>query len=133
MGNLQPVDSRGMTIVRTIITLDLIPPAAVSDGWQRLSLGIGVFSQEAFAGSVFPDPDVAGDRPPRGWLYRTMRAVPGAAAMTNAAPVHIEVDVKGKRKVDDGELAIVFDNDPIDGTAFSIRVIGLVRAVFLMP
>ena len=69
MSDLDSRDSEGMTAVRTILELSVTPPPAVSDGYMRLDLGVGVVSQEAFLAGIVPDPDVVLDRPPRGWLY----------------------------------------------------------------
>ncbi len=133
MGGMAPVDSRGLTATRTIVGLSLVPPTAVSDGVQIVSLGIGVFSQEAFVAGIFPDPNDSNDRPPRGWLWRDRIAVPGAASMVGGQLIRLSSDVRGMRKVDDGELALIVNNDAGDGTTFSVQVIGIVRIVFLLP
>ena len=133
MGGISTEGSRGMTVVRTILTLSIIPPVAVSDGHQRMSMGIGVISQEGFGAGVVPDANSVLDRPPRGWLWREQLVCVGAASMVSHAPAVFRADIRGKRKVDNGELVIIIDNDPIDGTAFGVRVVGMIRIVFLLP
>ena len=133
MGSFSVAEASGFTAVRTIIELTFLPPTAVSDGYQSCEFGIGVMSQEAVVGGVFPDPDTPTDRPARGWLYRGAVAVAGAASMSSHAPVHVSKDIRGSRKVDNGELMAIFDNNVIDGTFFSITVVGLIRVVFLYP
>ena len=133
MAGLTASDSRGLTVTRTIVSLTLLPPVAVSDGYQGAFVGIGVTSQEAFAASIVPDPNNAFDRPPRGWLFRAARTVIGAAALVPYSPQMIEVDIRGKRKLDNGELFLAVNNDAVGGTPFSLTVRGFVRVVFLLP
>ena len=133
MGGMSQIDSRGLTVARTIVRLSFLPPVAVSDAIQGLHFGIGVVGQDAFAASAVPDADVDGDRPPRGWIIRDSVAVPGAASMTNAAPVRVELDIRGMRKVDDGELVLIMDSVAISGTPFIVRAFGIIRVVFLLP
>ena len=127
------IESRGLTATRMIMSMSLIPPTAVSDGFMNMHIGVGVVGQDAFAAAAVPDADVAADRPPRGWLYRDQRVVAGAAGMSSHAPVHVMADVRGSRRVDDGELILIMDSVAIDGTAFAVRAVGLVRVVFLLP
>jgi len=132
MGGMTIIQSRGLTATRVILALNLIPPTSVSDGYQNVDFGIGVVAQEAFGSNILPDSDEATNRSPRGWLYRSQRVVAGAASMVSHAPVFVGADVRGKRKVDDGELLFIVDSNPIDGTAFTVQCVGLVRVVFLL-
>ena len=132
MGGNTPDVTRGWTSARVVLDLSIHPATAVSDGFQQLTLGIGVMSQEAFTAVVFPDANIGADRPARGWLYRNNVSVAGAAAMVSHAPIRITADIRGKRKVDNGELVMVLNNTTIDGTAFMVRVNGLVRVLFLL-
>ena len=130
MTGVAPVNMRGMTLIRTILTLDCFSvTTAGAWGVQILSIGIGVASQEAFAAGVFPDPNTMTDKPPRGWVYRTSRCVAQNGA---SAPVIMEIraDIRGARKIENGELYIVVDNDPIVGTTFTARVQGLARTLY---
>ena len=133
MGGLAPVDTAGLTVVRTILSVTLVAPSSVSDGVMQVSVGVGVVAQEAFIAGVVPDPDVVLDRPARGWLYRDLRVVVGAASMAPYDPVHIMADVRGARKIDNGELVFIVDVTDVDGTTFSVRTLGLIRCVFLHP
>jgi len=133
MGGLLPIETRGYTLTRTILELSMVPPTAVSDGFQAVSLGVQLVSQEGFNAGVVPDPNVGADRPPRGWVYRTRRAVAGAASMVSHDPLLIMADIRAKRRVDDGELVLTINNDAIDGTAFSVRLDGIVRCAYLLP
>jgi len=133
MGGMGTVDSRGLTTSRIIVDLSLSAPVAVSDGLQTVSLGIAVVSQEAFNASVVPDPNLGADRPPRGWLWRTQVVVAGAASMSSAQPLRLMADIRGMRKVDDGELILITNNDSNDGTTFTVRLRGILRTIFLLP
>jgi len=131
MGPMTQQDRRDITLVRTIISLDLVPPTAVSDGFMIHAMGIGVVSQEAFAATVVPDPNVQEDRPARGWVWRDQRTVVGAASMASYSPTHVMADIRGSRKLDDGELVLIMNANTIDGTAFIVKTSGLIRVVFL--
>jgi len=129
-GSVTDVVARRLTVVRTIISLDILS-TTVAGAWgvQEAALGIGVVSREAFAAGVFPDPVEATDKPTRGWLWRTHRAVSqngtGTTIMT-----HIEGDFRGARKLDAGVLILIMNNTPLQGTVFTFLVRGLVRTLF---
>ena len=133
MGTLDGAAREGLTVVRTIVSLSFVPPTAVSDGQVDIFAGIGVVSQEGFVSSVVPDADIQGDRPPRGWLYRDMRIVIGAASMVTVVAQRMAADVRGSRKVDNGELILVLDAVNVDGTTFGVLTEGIIRCVFLYP
>ena len=133
MGNQAAPDQRGVTVVRSIFRFHLIPPTAASDGYTAITCGIGVVSQEGFAAGVVPDPQVMTDRPPRGWLFREMAVVTAAASMVTGRSQEMMGDLRGKRKVDNGELVVIFNSDHIGGTAFTVTLRGIVRTVFLLP
>ncbi len=134
LGGMGTVDSRGLTLARTIVSFSVHGPAAVaSDAFQIASLGIGVVSQEGFAANVVPDPNLASDRPPRGWVWRDRLSVPGAASQSSTGVQRVKADVRGMRKVDDGELVLITNNDNLDGVPFSLHIRGIIRCVFLLP
>jgi len=133
MGGLSQIDSAGMTVVRTILNVTFLPPVAVSDGYQRVNFGIGVIDQNALAANAVPDPNAQADRPPRGWIIRGQRIILGAAAMVSGTPMFVMEDVRGSRKIDDGELTFIVDNDAQGGSAFTVTAVGLIRCVFLHP
>ena len=93
-------------------------------------MGIGIASQDAFAAGVFPDPDTQQDEPQRGWIWRDDYLVQDS---TNTLPpiLRVSFDLHSQRKIDRGELYYVVDNNLVVGTAFNIRVKGLIRQLFL--
>jgi len=124
----------GMTLMRTILRLDLAPVVMDSgEGSQAVDLGIAVGSQESVAASVVPDPDVAGNFPTRGWVYRGRWRVWGTAA-DRAVVVWrpIDEDIRARRKLENGEVYIVVDNNLVEGFANSIRLVGIIRQLWLV-
>ncbi len=131
-GDLTPIDTRGATVIRVIMRLSVIPTAlggAVSG--QIMTYGIGVVAQDAFAASAVPDPNVDADRPARGWLMRDRCLIIDVAG-DPLAPVDCHGDFRGKRKLDNGELVLIVNNDNDQGAGTSITMIGLVRVLYLM-
>jgi len=130
---LTPADMRGATLIRTLIMLSL-SSNTVAGAWgvQRLDLGIGIASQEAFAAGAVPDPQVSGDKPPRGWVYRASH---GVAQNGVGTPVvsSLSADIRGARKIENGELYLVIDNVGVQGTAMGVNVQGLVRCLIKLP
>ena len=124
---LEPSDMRGATVIRTIVRL-WAHSTTVAGAWgvQMCDLAIGITSQEAFAASTFPDPSQSSEKPPRGWMYRTSVGLSQNGVGTTIMR-EITADVRAARKVENGEVFLVFDNTALGGTAFTVRVTGLVR------
>ena len=127
---LFPLNTRGMTVIRTIISLGMFSNT-IAGAWgvMRVDLAIGIASQEAFSAGIFPDPNTATEKPPRGWMWRTERLVSQNGA---GAPivVDIEADIRGARKVENGEVYILANNTAQVGTFFQVNVLGLVRQLY---
>ncbi len=124
----------GMTLMRTIIGLDVAYTVHdAGEGSQLVDLGIGVTSQEAFAAASVPDPNVATDHPTRGWVFRARGRVFGFAA--DQAAVYdwrLDRDIRSRRKLENGECYLVTNNTAVEGAASTIRVIGLIRLLWLI-
>jgi len=138
LGLLQDLDlqqSTELTLIRTIIELDVLPdPESIAVSTQKVSLGIMVVSNEAVSigTTAVPDPEVGGDFPSRGWIYRTSRGV----HMDNSIglpPLALQADIRSKRRVDRGDLIIKFTNRPALGTGQNVLFTGIVRCLLLMP
>ena len=96
---------QGLTLVRTLIQLYVMPDDIVTevDGRQKVAIGIQTVSQEAFAAAVVPDPETVDDYPERGWVYRTH--VPTSVSLLTILPAtEIKADIRSQRKIDDSEL-----------------------------
>ena len=130
MTGVAPVNMRGMTVIRTIIRVGLWSNT-VAGAWgvQVLDMAIGIASQEAFAAGVLPDPSIATDKPARGWMWRTTQMVSQNGA---GAPVvfTVEADIRGARKVENGEVYLVADNEIGTGTTFQVNIKGLIRQLY---
>jgi len=128
-----PINMRGVTLIRTIISIGL-SSATVAGAWgvQICDIAIGITSQEAFAAGVFPDPAISGDKPPRGWVWRSRMVVSqnGAGSPVVAA---VKEDIRGARKIENGELFIVMDNSAFAGTAFTVNMAFLTRVLMKLP
>ena len=130
MADIDTQDRRSWTLTRTIFCYDLSPIIqGVALGAQKVALGIGIASQEAFNASVLADPDQATDFPVRGWVYRCLHRVLDDAAEGHP-PQAFYRDLKGQRKIDTGELFLTIDNAADSGTTFSIVVVGIARCLF---
>ena len=127
-----PEDTRGTTVVRVLYDLQL-HSTSVAGAWgvQALDLAFGVTSQEAFAAGVFPDPN-ADERPVGGWMFRTRCVIAqngaGAPILTSC-----KGDLRSGRKLDAGEVYVVANNSDLDGTAFTVRVTGIIRLLLMLP
>jgi len=127
LAGIGPVDTRGVTVIRTIIRLDIVS-TSVAGAWgsQSVDLAMGIASQEAFAAAVVPDPVVAADEPARGWMWRD-RILATQNGINTEITKRLVADIHGARKIQDGEVYLVMDNNAHLGTSFSINVTGLVR------
>ncbi len=130
MTGVAPVNMRGMTVIRTIISLGMISTTTAGAwGAQRMDVAIGIASQEAFAAGVLSDPQTGTDKPPRGWVWRTSKVVTQNGV--GSVVVHdLMADIRGARKVENGELYIIANNLALEGTAFNVDVHGLVRTLY---
>ncbi len=124
---------REATIVRTIYQLNLwSATVAGAFGVQEVFLGWGVATQEAFAAGVLSDPNTAGDRPVRGWMFRTTCHVSQNGVGTPI--VHPCMgDSKSMRKIDSGEPFIIANNESVTGTSFNVNIRGIIRQLYLLP
>ena len=123
---------RGITIVRTIIELGITPsPTSGVVGTQSVDIGIGVIAETASLAGA-PDVRVASHRPARGWIMRT-RCVVIDDATTVPAMSECKMDLRTKRKVDDGKPFIGIGNSARTGSAFTVHVSGIIRLLYLLP
>ncbi len=123
-----------MTLMRTIVRLDLAPVVMDSgEGSQLVDIGIGVDTQESVASGAVPLPNVAGNFPVRGWVFRARYRV-WATAADRAVVVwrEIDKDLRARRKLDNGESYVAVVNTGSEGTATTIRMTGLIRQLWLI-
>ena len=124
-------ETKGLTLVRLIIGINIHPVTPVDSGvdLQSVALGIGMFTAEAIAAGVLPDPNVEDEQPVTGWLWRHQTII----GEWPPAGVRIDADIRSQRKVMYGGTQIVINNDAESGSAFSVVTTGLIRALYLLP
>jgi len=132
LGDLTKNETQGMTLTRMILCLDILPSVVGGvDGVQMLDYAVGITSQDAFDANALPDPQVAGDETPRGWVYRCRRAIVDDTTPGYPMP-HDLRDIRSQRRIDSGVLYFKAFNSPVIGTVFTVRVVGTIRSLFLL-
>ncbi len=131
-------DATEMTLIRTIVRLDVMvdDSAETNSSIQRMSMGIGITSEEAFSigTTAISDPATASEHPSRGWVYRTSGAVfISNVAQGGHAPWRINDDIRTKRKIDRGDLFMKFQNDNLEGATNTLITAGVVRCLLMLP
>ncbi len=133
MTGLSTADTRGLTIIRTILQIEMFSNnIAGAFGVALMDLAIGITSQEAFAAGVVPDPRTSSDRPPRGWMWRTSKLVTQNGVGTSIVTTYA-ADVRGGRKVENGAVFMVADHTALLGAGFQVNVRGLCRMLTKLP
>ena len=126
----------GHTLTRLLFSMwfSVRTPHGV-DGYQSMTMGIGIASEDAFVAPAVPDPDAAGDAPPRGWVMRERVVIQDivAASRSDPGPLWVQRDLRSQRRLDEGVLYAVFNNNALSGTAFNVEVHGLIRCLALLP
>jgi len=133
MGAVSNIEARRYTVVRSLLRMGLSSQTiAGAYGVTKVDIAIGVISVEAFTGAAaIPDPSTDNDKPAGGWMYRTQVLVAQNGIGTSILS-EVTADIRTGRKIDRGELFIVFDSASVRGTAFGIDVHGLYRGLMLL-
>ena len=123
-----------MTLLRTIIGFDIAYTVHDSgEGSQEFSGGIGIASQEAFAAASVSDPQTSSDFPTRGWIWRARYRIFGFAAdQPTIFTRRVDLDLRGKRKLENGEAFLVVNNVDHEGVSSPFDVFGLIRQLWLV-
>ncbi len=132
------IDLQTKTVIRCLGRLRAIPSvvANASVSAQRISLGIGVISREAFAigGAGVPSPGDLGEFPTGGWLYKEHAILVNQQDSGTVEAWEFPEfmwDIRAARKVDRGILYLrAQNNDLIAGTT-AVKLAGLVRCLLL--
>ena len=124
----------GHTLTRTIIHMAMYPSVkSAVEGMQRVWFGIGICSEDAFNVGAVPNPSVSGESPPRGWVIRDFVIVEDAPTQVEQTVKNVHLDLGPQRKLDDGVLYMVLENNSVQGTTFSVDVQSLIRLLCLLP
>jgi len=127
-----------ITVTRIIGRL-LVVPSVIANATvsiQRVAMGIGVASTEAFAIGVtaIPSPSDVTDFPARGWLWKQLGIMVNQQDSGTVEAWHfpeLVFDVRAQRKVDKGILFLKLRNDDVIAGTTAVKVIGLIRVLCL--
>ncbi len=120
-------DSKGKTLVRIIIGLDVkatLPTGAGGDH-MVLSMGIGLAS-EGILSQISVGTE--GDVPISGWMWRWR----GVVSEIGITPVRVDLDIRSQRKLMYGQPVLWIFNGQYQGTVFDVDTFGLVRCLYLL-
>ena len=132
-GSLIASDTQNSTVTRVILSMSLFQDGFVAvDGRMRASFGAGVASAEAFTLGVtaIPDPDIEGDRPQRGWMWRADYVVMSEIGQRIDSVIRIETDLRSQRKVENGIPYLRLVNTLVEGSSFTVRLTVTIRTLF---
>ncbi len=126
-------DIQGSTITRIVGSISIHSATiAGAYGVQRVSIGIGVASEEAVTANVVADPETEGDVPAGGWLTREVRVI--GQNGTGTWPVdRWQFDLRAQRKLVGGVPFLVLENTNLTGTSFTIRFDVNIRILLILP
>ena len=124
--NLQDDEKKGMTLVRTIVDLELAAQATGTGG--KLSMGIVMVSDDSLAAGAVPDPEDNIDKP--GWLWKSLRSFFTSTINDHAQATVVQHDLRGMRKfpASGADLVLIMTN--FAGTV-TVNVDGLIRMLWM--
>jgi len=129
-------ERRGLTLVRMIYRIWTTPVDALDTHTQQLVwFGVGLIESDAVTAGTFPDVDIEGDAPGRGWVIRDVVANQSGAG-TSGVSIYGELrgDIRAMRVIHQTEeLVAIFDTADFAGTAQSTRIRGQCRLLFKLP
>ena len=130
-------EKRGYTLARTIVCLAFMPAVPWgTTGVQRIQMGILVASNDATAAGALADPNDAVDYPTQGWVWRDEACVVNQSVGSPVGIIPAVVmnrDIRAQRKLDRSSLSYRLFNSAVDGTATTVRVVGLIRNLYRLP
>ena len=123
-----------MTLMRTLIGIDCgYTVHDAGEGSQQFDAGIAIADQVSFAAGSVPDPQTQGEFPTRGWVWRARYRLFGFAAdQPTIFTRRLDLDIRARRLLENGEAFIKFSNAAIEGAASTIRVVGFIRQLWLV-
>ena len=123
------------TLLRTIVRMDLAATVRDSgEGDNIVDMGIALLTIESSGATAgAPDPSSQGDFPAMPWVWRSRyRVYASAVDDQNVDIIRIDLDLRGRRKIGNGQLHLIVDNTPNQGTAVSVTPVGLIRTLLLV-
>ena len=134
MQDIDSTESRiGMTLMRIILCMQVAHAIHDSgEGTQMTTAGIGIVASQAFTAGEIPQPNVMTEFPLRGWIWRCRYLTQGFAADQAAVDVRdVNLDLRAKRKLDNGTIFMTAFNEPQAGVAGTVRITGLIRCLWM--
>ena len=133
--NVADPEKRGCTIVRMLIGIQIMPSNPnTANGTQRVMIGVGVTSDDAFSAGALPDLETDADFPVQGWMYRDSFVVVDIASGGNPGMVvRIEKDIRAQRKIDRSTPFLVLRTNTIQGSTIGVMYSGIVRILYKLP
>ncbi len=135
LADLPETDVKTVTRIIGRLTIVSADPDTAVTCTQRVDIGIGVASKEAFTAGIVPDPKVQADYPTQGWLWidsPTIVRQNGSGTVEMFLIPVVTLDVGAQRKVDKGVLYMVADNTAILAGTESVRMVGRLRSLVLL-
>ena len=135
VGNVADPEKRGCTLIRLILGLHVVAAApGAASGMTVVSVGIQLSSDDAFTASAVADADQTADFPVSGWMYRDNFVLQDHTSATGPPHiVEVRKDLRAARKMDRSTVSVQMHNNSFQGAAFTVRIIGLVRALYKLP
>ena len=114
--------------------MDYMPTVRDSgEGDQQLDVGIAVVQQSQNAVADMPDPFVADDFPTKPWVWRARYRIYAVAVDDqNVHYTRVDLDLRGKRKLENGRLVYLMTNNDQQGTSTPIVATGIIRQLYLV-
>ena len=135
MASLAVAETRGLTLVRLIYNLNWthVSPFDTQSS-DESHMGIGLIENDASSAGAFPDPQIEGDAPGRGWVVRDHTMFASAAGTSgNLIYGTMKGDIRAMRRIVYTHLWLLTHHVNVDGAAQSARLSGLVRCLFKLP
>ena len=135
MLNVADTEKRGMTVVRIIMGLALFDNVSNASGQSLVDWGLQCVSGDALAAGGLADPNQDNDFPVAGWLARGRESVLAETLAVQGTPAitRLDRDLRVMRKVERSSLVFSIQNVSSEGTAFNVRVTGIIRVLYKLP
>ena len=124
--NMQDDEKKGMTLVRTIVDLDLHATSVSSGG--RLALGIVIAEDDAIAAGSFPEAQDNIGKP--GWVWKALKTFGTSDINDRSQRTIIHEDLKSRRKFQASGYDLVLIVNNFEGVT-AVNIDGLIRTLWL--
>jgi len=123
--NLQDDEKKGMTLLRTILHLELLTPTVGTGG--KLAMGLLMVEDDALAAAALPEPEDNIQKP--AWTWKAIRSFHTSVANDRAQITQIDADLRGRRRFPASGFDFVLLLKNFSGTV-NCNIDGHVRLLF---